>query len=113
MAFTSPSKIHDVEGEEFVLLRDQFCSLAYSVLDEGVTRQGVHQELTELGVKVMRKFAELDAEEKYLQEELAMLMLLPSRPFATSDPDPDPGNEHAVVYHFITCEDVNNDVAAF
>lgn len=41
------------------------------MLDESVTRQGVHQGLTELGIKVMRKFAGLDAEKKYLWKELA------------------------------------------
>lgn len=32
MAFRSPSKIPRVEGEEFVLLRDQFCLLAVSIM---------------------------------------------------------------------------------
>ncbi|KAL1273004.1 hypothetical protein QQF64_028866, partial [Cirrhinus molitorella] len=70
MAFKSPSKIPRVEGEEFVKMRDQFCLLAYSLLDEDVSRQGVHQELTELGMRVLRKFAGLDAERKYLWKEL-------------------------------------------
>lgn len=48
-----------------------FCLVKYSVLDEGVTRQGVHRELTELGIKVMRKFAGLNAQKKYLRKELA------------------------------------------
>ncbi len=40
------------------------------MLDDDVSRQGVHQELTELGMRVMRKFAGLDAEKKYLRKEL-------------------------------------------
>ncbi|KAK7121235.1 hypothetical protein R3I93_022356 [Phoxinus phoxinus] len=71
MAFNSPTKIPHAEGEQFVKMRNQFCLLAYSVLDEAVGRIVLHQELTELGVSVMRKVAALDAEKNFLRKELA------------------------------------------
>ncbi len=43
------------------------------MLDEDVRREGVHQELTELGMRVMRKFAGLDAEKKYVRKKLTVV----------------------------------------
>ncbi|KAG1926138.1 hypothetical protein F2P79_025070 [Pimephales promelas] len=71
MAFNSPTKIPHAEGEQFLKIRNQFCLLSYSVLDEAVGRKALQQELTELGVTVMRKVAAMDAEKKFLRKELA------------------------------------------
>ncbi|KAG7325467.1 hypothetical protein KOW79_011783 [Hemibagrus wyckioides] len=70
MAFSSPSKIPRVEGQEFNRIRDQFCLLAYSFLDDTVNRSILQQEFIELAVKVMRKMAGMEAEKKFLWKEL-------------------------------------------
>ncbi|KAG7333150.1 hypothetical protein KOW79_003285 [Hemibagrus wyckioides] len=76
MAFSSPSKIPGVEGQEFNRIRDQFCLLAYSFLDDTVNRSILQQEFIELAVKVMRKMTGMNETEKELEVSKASLDFL-------------------------------------